>query len=113
MINDFGSGDRAELDAVVPSLLRHLCDAPGLLAILHVVLVPKFRDGTLAAAFARMKASMLREAERVAPYIGPLVSLLAGVWARRSFALAPNVGVNRRFEVTRGSGAYRRERLSG
>jgi hypothetical protein len=28
LVNDFDFGDRTQLDPVVPSLLRHLCDAP-------------------------------------------------------------------------------------
>ena len=77
LINDLGFGDRTHLDPVVPSLFRHLCDASGLLAILHVVLAPTFRDGTMSTAVARLHASMVKEAERLALFIAPLPRLAA------------------------------------
>ena len=77
MINDLGFGDRKKLDAVVPSLFRHFCDAPGLLAIMHVVLAPKFKDGTMANAVARLQESVVAEAARLAPYVAPLPQLAA------------------------------------
>ena len=56
----------------LPSLLRHLCDAPpGLLALLHVALVTRFKDGTLGHAVARLTTGMRREAAMLAPYIAP------------------------------------------
>ena len=61
----------------MPSLLRHLCDAPGLLAVLHVVLVPQFKDGTLRQVVARLKSAMTHEATTLAPYIAPLPQLTA------------------------------------
>jgi hypothetical protein len=82
MVNDFGFGDRTGLDPVVPSLLRHLCDEPSLLAVLHVVLAPKFKDGTLTNAMARLTAAMALEAERLAPQIGLLPRLTATPYAR-------------------------------
>lgn len=82
LVNDFGFGDRTQLDAVVPSLLRHLCDAPGLLAVMHVVLMPKFKDDTLSRAVARLKARMRQEATMLAPHIAPLPLLAASPVAR-------------------------------
>ena len=76
LINDLGFGDRTQLDPVVPSLLLYLCDAPGLLAVLHVVLVPQFKDGTLQVV-ARLKSAMTHEATTLAPYIAPLPQLTA------------------------------------
>ena len=77
LINDLGFGNRTQLDPVVPSLLRHLCDAPGLLAVLHVILVPQFKDGTLRQVVARLKSAMTHEATTLAPYIAPLPQLMA------------------------------------
>jgi hypothetical protein len=82
MINDFGFGDRSKLDPVVPSLLRHLCDTPGLLAIVHVVLVPRFKDGTLAQPIGRLRSAMVDEAAKLAPHIAPLPQLAAMPTAR-------------------------------
>ena len=82
MINDFGFGDRTRLDPVVPSLLRHLCDAPGLLAILHVVLTPKFKDGTLSNALAKLRTAMAQAAAGIAPQIGLLPQMAATPSAR-------------------------------
>jgi hypothetical protein len=63
LVNDFSFGDRTQLDPVVPSLLR--------LALLHVALVPRFKDGTLGHAVARLTTGMKREAAMLAPYIAP------------------------------------------
>lgn len=75
LINDLGFGDRSTLDPVVPSLYRHLTEWPGYLAILHVVLVPRFRDGTLAHAVATLQGAMASEAERLAIHLPPLPAL--------------------------------------
>ena len=77
MVNDFGFGDRTRLDPVVPSLLRHLCDAPGLLAVLHVILVPMFKAGSISEPFALLRAAMAKEAARLAPHITPVPQLAA------------------------------------
>jgi hypothetical protein len=77
MINDLGFGDRSQLDRVVPSLFRHLCDAPGLLAIVHVVLAPKFRDNSLACAVDCLSAAMANEAAGLASFVGPVPLLAA------------------------------------
>lgn len=67
LLNDFGFGDRTQLDAVAASLLRHLCDAPGLHAVLHVGLCRGSRT-TRSAAVARLKAQMTQEASILAPH---------------------------------------------
>jgi hypothetical protein len=84
LINDFSFGDRTQLDPIVPSLLRHLCSTPALLAVLHVVFVPQFRDGTLAAAIARLREALAREAERLAPGIGPIPLLESAPQVRQT-----------------------------
>jgi len=75
LINDLGFGDRTKLDVVVPSLFRHFSDAPGRLAILHVVLAQRFKDGSMAIAVSRLRAAMAAEAARLAPQIAPLPQL--------------------------------------
>jgi hypothetical protein len=84
LINDFGFGDRTELDPIVPSLLRHLCSTPALLAVLHVVFVPQFQDGRLAAAIARLREALTQEAERLAPVIGPIPLLESAPQVRQT-----------------------------
>lgn len=86
MINDLGFGDRTQLDAVVPSLFRHLCEAPGLLAILHVVLAPKFKDSTMATAVASLRVSMVEKAALLAPHIAPVPQLAGNDAARAVIA---------------------------
>jgi hypothetical protein len=84
LINDFGFGDRTRLDPIVPSLLRHLCETPALLAVLHVVFVPQFRDGTMAAAIARLRDALVQEAERIAPSIAPIPLLESAPQVRQT-----------------------------
>jgi hypothetical protein len=86
LVNDFGFGDRTQLDPVVPSLLRHLCAVPGLLAVLHVTPVPRFKDGTLGHAVAPLSAGMTRQASSLAPYIAPLPLLAATPAVQRTIA---------------------------
>lgn len=62
LLNDLGFGDRTQLDAVVPSLYRHLTDWPAYLAALHVALAPRFSDGTISAHTARVETAMALEA---------------------------------------------------
>jgi hypothetical protein len=84
LINDFGFGDRTQLDSIVPSLLRHLCETPTLLGVLHVVFVPRFRDGTLAAAIARLREALAQEAEQIAPSIAPIPLLESAPQVRQT-----------------------------
>lgn len=84
LINDFGFGDRTQFDPIVPSLLRHLCGTPTLLALLHVAFVPQFRDGTLAAAIARLRDALAQEAERLAPAIAPIPLLESAPQVRQT-----------------------------
>jgi hypothetical protein len=96
LIQDFGFGDRSKPDLVVPSLFRHFTAEPALLAILHVVLVPRFRDGTLAWAVDGMNNAMHSEAVQLAEYLAPLPDLTqtAGVRAameRFSSSLIPQM----------------------
>lgn len=75
LIQDFGFGDRSQPDPVVPSLFRHFTGMPALLALLHVMLVPRFRDGTLAQAVAGMRRAMQNEADRLAQNLMPLADI--------------------------------------
>jgi hypothetical protein len=72
LIQDFGFGDRAQHDSVVPSLFRHFTGSPALLSILHVVLVPRFRDGTLARTVTGMRSAMHSDAIQLAKNLTPL-----------------------------------------
>ncbi len=72
LINDLGFGDRSKLAPVVPSLYRHLTNWPGYLAVLHVTLRPRFRDGTIAAATEQLRQAMAREAVPLALSLPPL-----------------------------------------
>ncbi len=72
LINDLGFGDRSKLAPVVPSLYRHLTNWPGYLAVLHVTLLPRFRDGTIAAATEQLRQAMAREAVPLALSLPPL-----------------------------------------
>ena len=72
LINDLGFGDRSRLDPVVPSLYRHLTDWPGYLAVMHVTLVPRFRDGSIARASQRVHGAMITEANSIAHHLPPL-----------------------------------------
>jgi hypothetical protein len=49
LINDLRSGDRSQLDTVVPSLYRHFVPYPEVLHLLHHWLAPRFADGQMAA----------------------------------------------------------------
>jgi hypothetical protein len=60
---------------VIPSLYRHLTTWPAFLALLHVVLRPRFRDGSIARATDRMRIAMQEEAEGIAPMLAPLPRL--------------------------------------
>ena len=77
VINDIGFGDRSSLDQVVPSLLRHLAVEPGLLGLLHVVLTPKLRDGSLKAATDALYARMRDAAGELALHLRPMPLLAA------------------------------------
>lgn len=59
----------------MPSLYRHLTGWPAYLAVLHVGLAPLFRDGTMAAATARVERMMDAEAARLARTIAPVPPL--------------------------------------
>ena len=77
LINDLGFGDRSKLNPVVPSLYRHFIAWPGYLAALHVTLMPRFRDGSLAKATQDLRQAMDREAAPIAAYLPPLRRLAA------------------------------------
>jgi hypothetical protein len=77
LLNDLRFGDTSALDTVVPSLYRHLTDWPAYLAVLHIGLAPRFRDGTLAAAVARVEQAMAAEAAGLARRIAPVPALAA------------------------------------
>jgi hypothetical protein len=72
LVNDFGFGDRSKLDPVVPSLFRHLAHWPRYLAALHVSLLPRFRDHSIARASNDLQKAMIREAAIVATNLPPL-----------------------------------------
>jgi hypothetical protein len=75
LIQDFGFSDRSQPDPVVPSLFRHFTDMPALLAILHVMLVPRFRDDSLARAVTVMHRAMRSEAALLAEQLALLPDL--------------------------------------
>lgn len=75
LLNDLRLGDTTRLDAVLPSLYRHLTDWPAYLAVLHIGLAPRFRDGTMAAHVARVEQAMAAEAARLAQQITPVPAL--------------------------------------
>jgi hypothetical protein len=76
LLNDLGFGDRSQLDAVVPSLYRHLTDWPIYLAVLHMSLAPHFRDGTMAAYATRVEHAMAIEAVALARHTRPVPKLI-------------------------------------
>ena len=75
LLNDLRFGDRSNLDAVVPSLFRHLTDWPAYLAVLHIGLAPRFRDGSMAEAVGRVEQAMAAEAAVLARQIAPVQEL--------------------------------------
>ena len=77
LINDLGFGDRSTIDPVVPSLYRHFTNWPGYLALLHVLFVPRFRDGSLATATEHVRLAMKLEASSIALSLPPLQHLTA------------------------------------
>lgn len=83
LVNDIGFGDRTALDAVVPSLLRHIAGNPPLLAALHVAIRPRFADGTLSRLTGALHTEMTAAADHLACQLAPLPRLagLAGVQA--------------------------------
>jgi len=72
LINDLGFGDRSKLAPVVPSLYRHLTNWPGYLAVLHVTLLPRFRDGSIATATEQLRQAMARAAVPLALSLPPM-----------------------------------------
>jgi hypothetical protein len=72
LVNDFGFGDRSKLDPVVPSLFRHLAHWPKYLATLHISLLPRFRDHSVATASNDLQKAMIREAAIIATNLPPL-----------------------------------------
>lgn len=72
LINDLGFGDRSKLMPVVPSLYRHLTNWPAYLAVLHVTLLPRFRDGSIATATAELRQAMANEAAPLALSLPPM-----------------------------------------
>lgn len=72
LINDLGFGDRSELVPVVPSLYRHLTNWPNYLAVLHITLLPRFRDGSITTATEQLRQAMAREALPLALSLQPL-----------------------------------------
>jgi hypothetical protein len=72
LINDFGFGDRSKLSPIVPSLFRHLAGWPSYLATIHVSLLPRFRDNSLANATNNIQQAMAREAASIGIYLPPL-----------------------------------------
>lgn len=77
LLNDLRFGDTSTLDPVVPSLYRHLTNWPAYLAVLHIGLVPLFRNGAMADAVARVEQAMAAEAQALARRIEPVPALAA------------------------------------
>lgn len=75
LLNDLRFGDRSQLDAIVPSLFRHLTDWPAYLAVVHIELAPRFRDGSMAHAVARVERAMAAEAAVLSRQIAPVQEL--------------------------------------
>lgn len=75
LLNDLGFGDRSRLDAVVPSLYRHLTGWPAYLSVLHIALAPRFRDGTMADYTSRLERAVAAEATAFARQIRPVAKL--------------------------------------
>ena len=86
LINDLSFGDRSTLSPVVPSLYRHLTAWPGYLAVLHVTLMPRFRDGSLAHASQGVQQEMAREAASIATYLPPIRGFVANTVAINTVA---------------------------
>ncbi|MFM9847855.1 MAG: hypothetical protein ACKVP3_11930 [Hyphomicrobiaceae bacterium] len=80
VISDLGFGDRDKVGTVVPSLMRHFAIEPGLLGLLHVILTPKLRDGSLKRTTDAFHARMRHAAEELAPRLRsmPLLAALPG-----------------------------------
>jgi hypothetical protein len=72
LINNFGFGDRSKLDPVVPSLFRHLAHWPKYLATLHVSLLPRFRDHSVATASNDLQKGSAKGADRDDPMTAEL-----------------------------------------
>jgi hypothetical protein len=77
LISDLGFGDRGTAGAVVPSLMRHFAIEPGLLGLLHVILTPKLRDGSLKRTTDAFHARMRETARELAPHLRPMPLLAA------------------------------------
>jgi hypothetical protein len=75
LINDLGFGDRSKLNPIVPSLFRQLAEWPSYLATLHVSLLPRFRDGSLANATNDIQQAMAREASSIGACLPPSSAL--------------------------------------
>jgi hypothetical protein len=76
VINDFGFGDRSKLNSIVPSLFRHLTNWPAYLATIHVMLMPRFRDGSLEKLTRAVHQAMVREAAPISAYL-PVLNILS------------------------------------
>ncbi len=79
LLNDLRFGDRSQLQDVVPSLFRHLTEWPAYLAVLHIALAPRFRDGAMAEAAARVEQAMASEAAILARQIAPVDKLASAL----------------------------------
>ncbi len=75
LLNDLGFGDRSKLAPVVPSLYRHLTNWPAYIAVLHVTLLPRFRDGSITTATEQLRQAMAREAVPLALSLPPMLRL--------------------------------------
>jgi hypothetical protein len=77
LISDLGFGDRGTAGTVVPSLMRHFAIEPGLLGLLHVILTPKLRDGSLKRTSDAFHARMRETAAELAQHLRPMPLLAA------------------------------------
>ena len=75
LLNDFGVGKRETLDPIVPSLFRHFAHDANILALLHVLLAERFRDGSIERVMGSLEQAMRLEATHLARYLPPLARI--------------------------------------
>lgn len=75
LIGELGFGEPGKVDAVVPSLFRHVTDLPAFFVVLHDCLKPKIDDGGFRAAVEAVRAALTAAGEALAPHLAPLPRL--------------------------------------
>lgn len=82
LIGELGFGAAGAPDAVVPSLFRHFAHRPAFLVVVHDALMPRVRDGRLAAAVKAVRAAVAEGGTGLAPQLPALPVLGACAPAR-------------------------------